>query len=107
MNEDTFNISVRKFLKQFGITAQREIESTVREALSKDALSGNEKLPVKATVTLGQTKMNLVVDGAAGALEELHEALAGLEDTKRRIAKGQILWEELQLSPHADVAYSR
>ena len=64
MNEDAFNMSVRKFLKQLGITAQREIESTVREALSKGALSGSETLPVKATVTLGQTTLNLVVHGS-------------------------------------------
>ena len=37
MNEDVFNMSVRKFLKEFGITAQREVENTVREALSKAA----------------------------------------------------------------------
>jgi uncharacterized protein DUF6494 len=63
MNEDALNMSVRKFLKQLGITAQREIEGAVREALSKGALSGDEKLPVKAAVTLGQIKMNLVVEG--------------------------------------------
>ena len=63
MNEDAFNMSVRRFLKQLGITAQRDIENAVREALTKGALRGNEKLPVKATVTLGQTNLNLVVDG--------------------------------------------
>ena len=63
MNEDAFNMSVRKFLKKVGITAQSEIESTIREALSKGGLSGKEKLPVKATLTLGQTSLNLVVDG--------------------------------------------
>ena len=34
MNEDVFNMSVRRLLKEFGITAQREVENTVREALS-------------------------------------------------------------------------
>ena len=63
MNEDAFNMSVRKFLKKVGITAQREIESTIREALSKGGLSGKEKLPVKATLTLGQTSLNVVVEG--------------------------------------------
>ena len=41
MNEDVFNMSVRKFLKQVGITAQREIENAVREAISRGGLSGN------------------------------------------------------------------
>jgi len=63
VNEDAFNMSVRKFLKRLGITAQREIENAVREALSNGTLSGNEPLLVKATVTLGHIKMNLVVDG--------------------------------------------
>ena len=63
MNEDVFNMSVRKFLKQFGITAQREIENAVHEAFSAGRLSGNERLPVKATLTLGQTSLNVVIDG--------------------------------------------
>ena len=29
MDEDVFNMSVRKFLKKVGVTAQREIESAV------------------------------------------------------------------------------
>ncbi|HJR23342.1 MAG TPA: DUF6494 family protein [Dongiaceae bacterium] len=63
MNEDVFNMSVRKFLKQVGVTAQREIESAVREALDEGELSGNEKLAAKAVVTLAGTDLNLVVDG--------------------------------------------
>ena len=31
MDEDRFNIEVRKFLKQVGVTSQREIERAVRE----------------------------------------------------------------------------
>jgi hypothetical protein len=63
MNEDIFNMSVRKLLKEFGITAQREVENTVRQALSNGSLTGREKLPVKITLTLGQTSLHLVVDG--------------------------------------------
>lgn len=33
MNEDAFNLSIRKFLKQFGVAAQREIERAVEQAL--------------------------------------------------------------------------
>jgi hypothetical protein len=63
MNEDAFNMSVRKFLKQVGITAQREIEGAVREALAQGSLGGHAKLPAKAVVTLAGTDLNLVVDG--------------------------------------------
>ena len=50
MNEDIFNLEIRKLLKKVGITSQREIERAVREALAAGRLKGNEKL--KAIVTL-------------------------------------------------------
>jgi hypothetical protein len=53
MNEDVFNTSIRKFLKTLGVTAQREIEKAVRQALADGKLRGNEKFPARATVTLG------------------------------------------------------
>ncbi len=53
MNEDVFNTSIRKFLKTLGVSAQREIEKAVRQALAEGKLKGNEKLPAKAIVTLG------------------------------------------------------
>jgi len=63
MNEGVFNMSVRKLLKEFGITAQREVENTIRAAVSKGSLTGKEKLPVKITLTLDQTSLHLVLDG--------------------------------------------
>jgi len=53
MNEDVFNTSIRKFLKTLGVSAQREIEKAVRQALAQGKLRGNEKFPATATVTLG------------------------------------------------------
>ena len=52
MNEDVFNTSIRKFLKTLGVTAQREIEKAVRQAVADGKLNGNEKLSANATVTL-------------------------------------------------------
>ena len=52
MNEDVFNTSIRKFLKTLGVSAQREIEKAVREALAQGRIKGNEKLQATATVTL-------------------------------------------------------
>ncbi len=60
MNEDTFNMQVRKFLKKVGITSQREIETAVREAIASGALSGTEVL--NAGVTLQIPELNLKVD---------------------------------------------
>jgi hypothetical protein len=53
MNEDTFNSSLRGFLKKVGITSQREIEKAVRDALASGRLKGHEKLPAKMVLTVG------------------------------------------------------
>ena len=53
MNEDVFNASLRKFLKQVGVTSQREIEKAVREAVESGKLKGHEKLPAKMVLTIG------------------------------------------------------
>ena len=53
MNEDVFNASLRKFLKQVGVTSQREIEKAVRDALDAGKLKGHEKLPAKMVLTIG------------------------------------------------------
>jgi hypothetical protein len=63
MNEDTFNTSIRRFLKTLGVTAQREIEKAVRQALADGRLKGNEKLSAKATVTLGTVALTHAVEG--------------------------------------------
>lgn len=63
MDEDKFNIELRKFLKKLGITSQREIESAVRAAVNDGRLQGNESLAVKATVTIDALDMKTVVDG--------------------------------------------
>jgi hypothetical protein len=53
MNEDVFNTSLRKFLKQVGVTSQREIEKAVWDAVAAGRLKGNEKLPAKMVLTVG------------------------------------------------------
>jgi hypothetical protein len=63
MNEDAFNSSIRKFLKTLGVTAQREIEKAVRQALADGRLKGNEKLPARATVTLGGISFSHEIKG--------------------------------------------
>jgi Family of unknown function (DUF6494) len=63
MNEDTFNTSLRNFLKKVGITSQREIEKAVRAALAAGRLKGNEKLPAKMTLSIGGINLSHVIDG--------------------------------------------
>ncbi|MDH3970438.1 MAG: DUF6494 family protein, partial [Rhodospirillales bacterium] len=52
MNEDVFNMEVRKFLKKVGVTSQREIETAVREALAAGKLAGGETLKAKVHLTV-------------------------------------------------------
>jgi hypothetical protein len=63
MNEDAFNASIRKFLKTLGVSAQREIEKAVRQALADGKIKGNEKLPAKATVTVGGLTLTHEIKG--------------------------------------------
>ncbi|MBX9820997.1 DUF6494 family protein [Afipia birgiae] len=63
MNEDVFNTSVRKFLKQVGVTSQREIEKAVRDAVASGRLKGSEKLPAKMVLTVGGVALSFTVDG--------------------------------------------
>jgi hypothetical protein len=64
MNEDALNVSVRKFLKKVGVTAQREIEQAVRTAVGSGRLKGNETLPARATLTVDGVGLALEIEGA-------------------------------------------
>ncbi|MGN5477359.1 DUF6494 family protein [Cupriavidus basilensis] len=63
MDQEAFNMSIRKFLKTVGVSSQREIEQAVAAALASGELAGNEILPVKMTLELGKLKLNATFDG--------------------------------------------
>ncbi|MEE8507528.1 MAG: DUF6494 family protein [Myxococcota bacterium] len=63
MNEETFNIEVRKFLKQIGVTSQREIESAVRGAVEAGRLRGDEKLKTSVRVQIEGIGLDHRVEG--------------------------------------------
>ena len=63
MDEDRFNMTVRKFLKEVGVTSQREIEKAVREALGTGRLQGTQKLDAKMTLEIPAVGLVHVVDG--------------------------------------------
>ena len=63
MNEDKFNIEVRKFLKEVGITSQREIERAVHKALESGQIAGDEKLAVRARIQIERVALNHEVEG--------------------------------------------
>ena len=63
MEEDAFNMSVRKFLKKLGVSAQRDIELGVREQLEAGKLRGDETLEARATIVVSGLARDLVVTG--------------------------------------------
>ncbi len=60
MDEDRFNMSIRKFLKEVGVTSQREIETAVRSAAGKGKQG---KLKAKMVLTLPEIGLRHEVDG--------------------------------------------
>jgi hypothetical protein len=63
MNEDTMNMEIRKFLKNVGITSQRNIEQVVHKALADGRLQGNETLAVKMTLELSGLGIKDSIEG--------------------------------------------
>lgn len=62
MSEEAFNMSMRKFLKQVGVTSQQEIEKSVRAALDNGSLKGG-KLTARMTLVIEETGLEHVVEG--------------------------------------------
>lgn len=63
MNEDVFNMSLRKFLKTLGVTSQREIEKAVRDAVAAGAIPDSGTLKANARVTIEGVDLDFSVDG--------------------------------------------
>lgn len=63
MNPDTFNMSIRKFLKMVGVQSQREIETAVESAIATGKLKGSESLPAKMTLTIDGIALDVSFDG--------------------------------------------
>ena len=63
MNEDQFNMEVRKLLKKVGVTSQREIEAAVRQAIADGRLSGTETLSVQVDLTIEALGVKHQIDG--------------------------------------------
>ncbi len=63
MDEEVFNMALRKFLKKVGVTSQREIEQAVRGALQSGKLSGTETLKARVTLTIDEVGLSQDIDG--------------------------------------------
>ena len=63
MNQDAFNMSIRKFLKTVGVHSQREIEAAVQKAIASGKLKGNESFPAKMTLRIEALGLEVPFDG--------------------------------------------
>jgi hypothetical protein len=63
MNEETFNISIRKFLKIVGINSQRAIEQAVDKAVADGMISGRETFPAYMTLEVPGLRLSVKFDG--------------------------------------------
>jgi hypothetical protein len=59
MDQEKFNLSMRKFLKQVGVTSQQQIEDTVRNM----DVTGKSALKVKMVLTAEGTDLKHTVEG--------------------------------------------
>jgi hypothetical protein len=63
MDQETFNLSIRKFLKMVGVNSQREIEQAVQKAMMGGKLQGGEAIPVKCTLEIPSLGIKVPFDG--------------------------------------------
>jgi hypothetical protein len=63
MNEETFNLSVRKFLKMVGVKSQHEIEQAVARALAANQVSANAVVPATMTLEIAGIQLRVKFEG--------------------------------------------
>jgi 16S rRNA U516 pseudouridylate synthase RsuA-like enzyme len=63
MDEDVFNMSLRKFLKKVGVTSQREIEKAIRDAVEAGSIPATGKVKAIARVSLEGLDLDVAIDG--------------------------------------------
>jgi hypothetical protein len=61
MDQETFNLSIRKFLKMVGVNSQREIEQAVQK--SQAEAGGTDAVPVKMTLEIPALGVKVPFDG--------------------------------------------
>jgi hypothetical protein len=63
MNDEAFNMSIRKFLKTVGVNSQLAVEKAVQKAVMEGKLKGNETFPAAMTLTVGKLNLEVKFDG--------------------------------------------
>ena len=63
MNDEAFNMSIRRFLKTVGVNSQLAVEKAVLKAVAEGKLKGNETFPAAMTLTVGKLNLEIRFDG--------------------------------------------
>ncbi len=63
MDQETFNLSIRKFLKMVGVSSQREMEQAVQKSIESGKLKGAEVIAVKCTLEIPSLGVKVPFDG--------------------------------------------
>jgi hypothetical protein len=63
MDQESFNLSIRKFLKMVGVNSQREIEQAVQQAIAAAKLKGEETLAAKVTLEIPALGVRVPFEG--------------------------------------------
>jgi len=63
MDQETFNLSIRKFLKMVGVNSQREIEQAVQKAITSGKLQGAETIPAVVTLEIPSLGVKVPFNG--------------------------------------------
>ena len=63
MNDEAFNMSIRRFLKVVGIRSQSEIERAVAKALAEGRIKGDAAFPARMRLTIEAVGLDITLDG--------------------------------------------
>jgi hypothetical protein len=63
MNDEAFNMSIRRFLKTVGVNSQLAVEKAVQKAVAEGKLKGNETFPAAMTLSIGRLALEVKFDG--------------------------------------------
>jgi hypothetical protein len=63
VNQETFNLGIRKFLKTVGVSSQREIEQAVAQAIAAGTITGAETLAATMTLRIARVQLEVRFDG--------------------------------------------
>ena len=63
LNEDVLNIEIRKFLKKVGITCQREIEKSLRNAVDNSIIKDDQTVSATVVLEIPEVKLQYTING--------------------------------------------